>query len=404
MKRERPRGGIEIEQFNHPVLATGAGAMAGFIASFPAQIGAAALGLDFGLDDPWTTLVIGGVGGGALAGGLLGYRMRRLKRQASWLAILWVLVAGFGGALLMAGINRAGAITFTCQRPEPKQIDCTLIERRWWGASTQRTESFKGVKTARVEPLSGGVGELVVIVAAGGESGLYGFPLDTTERLKHFTDSAESNLVIEQNDWRAALTALAVGGFLFLAGCAGSWRSWPGRRVQPETLPAAKGKKPPPVKPFELVEQTPTKLTLRINPEKPGVWFGLILMLPGLWLVDLICREGGPSRGANWLFLGGMAMVVGIFFLLGLGITISYSQAQTATFDKIQHRATITRPGWLGRKVIELPFSEIAEIREMGGQVMLMLASGKMIGLRSGGSGTKMAELIRSFIPAQNSE
>ncbi len=124
MKRERPRGGIEIEQFNHPVLATGAGAMAGFIASFPAQIGAAALGLDFGLDDPWTTLVIGGVGGGALAGGLLGYRMRRLKRQASWLAILWVLVAGFGGALLMAGINRAGAITFTCQRPEPSRACC----------------------------------------------------------------------------------------------------------------------------------------------------------------------------------------------------------------------------------------------------------------------------------------
>lgn len=404
MKRERPRGGIEIGQFNHPVMAAGAGAMAGFIASFPAQIAAAALGLDFGLDDPWTILVIGGVGGGALAGGLLGYRMRRLKRQASWLAILWVLVAGFGGALLMAGINRAGAVTFTCQRPEPKQIDCALVERRWWGASIQRTESFKGVKTAKIEPLSGGVGELVVIVTARGESGLYGFPLDMVEKLKNFVSSTQSSLVIEQNDWRAALTALAVGSFLTLAGCAGSWRSWPGGKGRPETLSASKRKKLAPAKPFEILEQTPTRLVVRANPDKGALILGTVLLLISLCAIGPVCLGSDFSQALDWSKIGIVSVIGGPFFFLGLGSIISNSQTETSTFDKDQNRASINRPGWVGRKVIELPLSEIAEIREMGGNVMLMLPADKMIGLRSGGDETKMTELIRSFIQAENNE
>lgn len=398
MKRDCRQASIETKQFNHPFNGTLAGVVLGFISSFPAQIGAAILGLNFGLEDPWPILVIGGVIAGAVVGGLLGYRMQRLKREVSLAAALLVIVAGLGGSLMIGGLNRAGGTTFTCQRLEPALINCTLLEQRWWGWSTQRAELFEGVQTAQIELLSGDVGQLVVLVTRQGEKGLYGFDLDLADQLKRFIDSPQPTFTLEQNDWSAAIMALIVGSIPLLLGGVGAWGGWS------ISKPAAqKPEKSTPVQPFEIVIQTPEQLSLRIIPERQGVFLGIFLALLGLVaLGGIIYAVLNSTGGSSRVQTGCIGSVAVIFIILGVGLIINHSQAETVTFDKAQKRVTITRPGWLGRQVNQLTFEEINEIKANGTNVWLMLAPDKIIQLRTGSSdpgvAKKMVRLIERFL------
>lgn len=361
------------------------------------------IGLETNSDNQLAVMIFGGLLGGVLGGGLFGYRRRKYQRYAALAYILLTLLAGLGLALVALGAYTSGGTSFTCQRSEPTRVDCHLAERRWFGLLTQRDEPFQGVQSVRLDERPTDQSYWVTIVTITGDKYLYNFGRNIVGPLKRFLDSTRPTLVVELNEWPILLIVLTVGSCLFLTGCAGSWGIWD-IKPAPVKLPAQKLKNLAPAKPFEIVEHTPTKLVLRVNPEKPAVWLGIILMLPSLWVVNLICREVDSSRVSNWLVLGSILLLVGCFFLLGLGIVISNSQAETITLDKVQTQTTITRPGWLGRQVIELPFSEIAEIREVGDQVLLTLTSGRIIGLRSGGSAPKMAKLLHDFVKTESDE
>lgn len=404
MRRNQRRASIETKQFNHPFNGALAGAVLGFISSFPTQIGAAMMGLNFGLEDPWPTLVIGGTVAGAVVGGLLGFRMHRLKREASLVAVLLVVIAGLGGSLIVGGLNRAGGTTFTCQRLEPSLINCSLLEQRWWGKSTQRTELFEEVQTAQIEPLSGDVGELVVLVTRQGEKGLYGFDLDLAGQLKHFIDSPQPTFTLEQNDWSAAITALIVGSIPLLLSGVGVWGGW--SISQPA---AQKPEKSAPAEAFEVVTQTPELLSLRINPERQGVFLGIFLALLGLaGLGGIVYAVFSSPSGLSGVQTGGIGAVTVIFVILGAGLIINHSQAETITFDKTQKRVTITRPGWLGRQINQPAFEQINEIKANGTNVWLMLTQDKIIQLRTGSSdpgvAKKMVRLIEDFLKASAPE
>lgn len=124
----------------------------------------------------------------------------------------------------------AGGTTLTCQRLEPRQIDCTVNDRRWLGMVDAGTSELRQLKGAHLESYaceetdSNGnkVTKQCEKPALDTADGIVYPDLLTSSapEVNHFIDSTDSSLTIVNNSW---VFSAAVTGFALLWIGAGSF-------------------------------------------------------------------------------------------------------------------------------------------------------------------------------------
>lgn len=135
-------------------------------------------------------------------------------------AVLMVLLAAYV----------AGGTTMTCQRIEPRQIDCTVNDRRWLGIVDAGISEVKQMKGAHLESYTcedtDSNGNRVTrqcekLALETAEGTLYPDLLaSSASDVNNFVDSNETSLTLHNNRW---VFSAAVSGFALLWIGAGSF-------------------------------------------------------------------------------------------------------------------------------------------------------------------------------------